>query len=347
MNKIISAILLPFVFGGVAVANEPTPEAYELIMNSVQEDAKTRKSLRGDGLTAITVDGLLQTGWSYSNGGGADALYGFDVYRARLGLKGRLGKDASFRLNGEWTPGSEFELLEAFVDYRGFDFADVRVGQFVSTFYSGFVANPADLTTQTYSITAQTFGQGYGQGIELSRSFGEVEFSAFYNNGFDNLTGVSNGDYAAGFHAGYDVCEGFSVGGGYAYIEGPAQYMSYTLDTTVTLDEFSLNAAWISDDRMDGWENYSLVTTASFNLSDQSQLFGQYEYGNLGGFAGGKLNVGTIGLNYDLTRGVKWTNSVGYAFDDIAAGFDTDNTGWNAGAGQGEYVVRSFITISF
>ena len=34
MNK-ISAILLPFVFGGVAVASEPMPEAYELIMNEL------------------------------------------------------------------------------------------------------------------------------------------------------------------------------------------------------------------------------------------------------------------------------------------------------------------------
>ena len=345
MNK-ISAILLPFVFGGVAVASEPMPEAYELIMNDVREDAATRRSLRGDGM-AITVDGLLQTGWSY-NGGGDDAdVYGFDVYRARLGLKGRLGKDASFRLNGEWTPGSDFELLEAFVDYRGFDFADVRVGQFVPTFYSGFVANPADLTTQTYSITAQTFGQGYGQGVELSRSFGDLDFSAFYNNGFDNLSGVSNGDYAAGFHAGFDVFEGFALGGGYAYIEGATQYMTYTLDATLDFDEVGLNVAWISDDRMDGWENYSLVGTASFDVSDRAELFGQYEYGNLGGFAGGKLNVGTIGLNYDLAERVKWTNSFGYAFDDIAAGFDTADTGWRTGAGQGEYVIRSFITISF
>ena len=76
-------------------------------------------------------------------------------------------------------------------------------------------------------------------------------------------------------------------------------------------------------------------------------MFGQYEYGNLGGFAGGALNVGTIGLNYELTQGVKWTNSVGYAFDDIAAGFNTADTGWRTGAGSGEYVVRSFITISF
>ncbi len=67
-------------------------------------------------------------------------------------------------------------------------------------------------------------------------------------------------------------------------------------------DEVGLNVAWISDDRIDGWENYSLVGTASFDVSDRAELFGQYEYGNLGGFAGGSLNVGTIGLNYDLTR---------------------------------------------
>jgi hypothetical protein len=345
MNK-ICAVVLPFVMGGVAFASEPLPDAYELIMNGVREDAATHTSLQGDGPT-ITPTGLIQTGWSYSGGGDDADVYGFDVYRARLGIVGNIGDDASFRLNGEWTPGSGFDLLEAFVDYRGFDFADVRVGQFVPTFYSGFVANPADLTTQTYSITAQTFGQGYGQGIELSRSFGDVELNAFYNNGFDNLTGVSNGDYAVGFHVGYEACDWFSLGGGYAYIEGANQYMTYTLDTTFTVDEFSLNAAWVSNDMIDGWENYSLVGTASFNVTDQAQLFGQYEYGNLGGFAGGNLSVGTIGLNYDLTTGVKWTNSVGYAFEDIAAGFDTADTGWNASAGQGEYVVRSFITISF
>ena len=47
MNR-ICAILLPFVFGGVAVASEPMPDAYELIMQDVRDDAATRRSLKGD-----------------------------------------------------------------------------------------------------------------------------------------------------------------------------------------------------------------------------------------------------------------------------------------------------------
>lgn len=345
MNK-ISAILLPFVFGGVAVASEPMPDAYELIMQDVRDDAATRRSLKGDRV-GIRLDGFVQTGWSYSGGGDADDVYGFDVYRARLGLAGRVSEDATFRLSGEWTPASDFELVEAVLNYSGFDFADVRVGQFVPAFYSGFVANPTELTTQNYSISALTFGQGFGQGIELSQSFGGLDLSAFYNNGFDNLTGVSNGDYAVGVRGSFELIDGFSLGGGYAYIEGPNQYSTVTVDADFDLDPLNLNVAWIADDQIDGWENYSVVGTGSVDLSDRTELFGQYEYGNLGGFAGGVLNVGTIGLNYDLTKGVKWTNSFGYAFDDIAGGFDTTNTGWRTGAGQGEYVIRSFVTISF
>ena len=92
----------------------------------------------------------------------------------------------SYLVSGEWSDvTNSFDLLDAVVTLRMFDEANIRVGQFVPQFYAGYVTDPTQLTTLNYSVSALTFGQGRGAGIEAFRSFGDFEVSAFYNNGFD------------------------------------------------------------------------------------------------------------------------------------------------------------------
>jgi hypothetical protein len=70
----------------------------------------------------------------------------------------------SYQITGQWDDVSNtFDLLNANLTLRMFDFANVRVGRFVPTFYQGFVDDPTQLTTLNYSVSALTFGHGPGR----------------------------------------------------------------------------------------------------------------------------------------------------------------------------------------
>jgi hypothetical protein len=321
------------------------------ITESVLADSSTRFSLSGEEHLSLNLGGFIQTGWSYGSGAGLDSEYGFSVDRARIILSGDLGKDASYLLSGQWSDvTSSFDLLDARVDFRAFDVADVRVGQFVPAFYSGFVTDPRSLITNNYSVSALTFGQGRGQGVELSDFFvaENVKFSGFYTNGFNDTDGVgTDNGYAIGARASIDLGGGLAVGGGYAYNSNDVtDYSSYTVDLDYTSGKLDFNAAWISNNESGSWSDYSVVGTVAYQCADDLQGFVQYEYGNLDG-AANKLNIATVGCNYDIHEGIVWTNTFGYAFEGIDAGFDTDNTGWRTSTDSGEYVIRSVIQVSF
>ena len=339
MNK-ISAILASCVLSsGVAAAQELDT------LDRVQLDAATRASLRESWLTT-NLHGFVQTGWEISNGGELPSQDGFFVQRARLELSGDMTDESmSYQISGEWNDtSSTFDLLDANLTLRMFDFANVRVGRFVPTFYQGFVDDPTQLTTLNYSVSALTFGQGRGDGIELFRTFDQLDLSVFYNNGFDNLTGVGNDNFALGVSGVYNVGSGFGVNAGFAYNEvGGSDVNSVTLGGSYVKGPWDASVDYIANNEGDDWDNWSLVSTVGYQCMDDFQGFAQWELGEYGG----NLNLLTVGGNYRINEWVTWTNSIGVALQSVGQNFVTDNTGWRAGSEKNQWVARSVITFGF
>jgi len=341
--KKITAILMSLALSGVAAGQDTNDD----VLAQVQMAAAKEKSLNAQ-IMLMELGGFVQTGYLYNNGGGNPASNGFSVDRARLSLSGTTHDEkVAFLVSGQWTDNSRtFGLLDARVDLRMFDFANIRVGQFVPQFYAGYVTDPRSLTTLNYSVTALTFGQGRGQGIELSRTFGGFEVSGFYNNGFNNLNlGPSEeNNFALGAAVSYNMNENLALNAGYSYNDVKnRQVNSYTLGAGYTEDLFSINADWVANDRDGDLNNWSIVTTASYQCMDDFNGWVQWEVGDYDG----DLNLLTVGGNYDLGSHVVWTNSVGYSLDSLGRQFDTTNTGWVAGSDRGQFVIRSGVTVSF
>jgi len=338
--KMINAIITSCLFSGVAVGQDMDT------MSLVQLDASTRASFNDNHLS-LNVGGFIQTGWEYSNGGGLPAQNGFAVDRARLTFSGDMSNESfSYLVSGEWSDvTNSFDLLDAVVTLRMFDEANFRVGQFVPQFYAGYVTDPTQLTTLNYSVSALTFGQGRGAGIEAFRSFGDFEVSAFYNNGFDTAgAGVGDNNYAIGVAATYHLDSDLSLNGGWAYDSVTEGVNSFTFGGVYSKDLLSIGADWIANDAGTGsLSNWSIVTTASYQCMDDFEGFAQWEIGDYDG----SLNLLTVGGNYALAHGLVWTNTFGYALEGFGSNFVTDNTGWRAGSSSGQFVVRSGITLSF
>jgi len=337
--KMINAIITSCLFSGVAVGQDMDT------MSLVQIEAATHASLNDNHLS-LNVGGFVQTGWEYSNGGGLPAQNGFAVDRARLTFSGDMSNESfSYLVSGEWSDvTNSFDLLDAVVTLRMFDEANIRVGQFVPQFYAGFVTDPTQLTTLNYSVSALTFGQGRGTGVEAFRSFGDFEVSAFYNNGFDTAgAGVGDNNYAIGVAATYHVDAAVSLNGGWAYDSVTEGVNSLTFGGVYAEGPLSIGADWIVNDDGGSLNNWSIVTTAAYKCFDDFEGFAQWELGDYDG----SLNLLTVGGNYDLAHGLVWTNTLGYALQSLGNNFVTDNTGWRAGSDSGQFVLRSSVTLSF
>ena len=338
----IATILLsaPLMTSGAADVT-----AYDLIM-AVREDSATHMSLQGDD-SPVTVDvsGFLQFRYLYNDGGSDEATRGFDVDRARIQLSGKV-YDFDYAVSGQWSE-TDFELKDAFLsgDFGGFD---VKAGQFVTKFFDGYVSDPTTLVDGDYSITALTYGQGYSQGVEVSRDFDAFTVYVSYNDGF-NTDNSSFGDNDYGYSARVEFvpCDYFTVGGAFARQNTAVEdYDSYTVDATAKFWGFDFNAAYVSSNWNDSWNNYSVVGTASYDLDDQVQVFGQYEYGVLDGVEG-NLSVGTVGVNYMFNPNVRWTNSFGYSFNGINSEYNLYDTGWESSADSGQYLIKTMLQITF
>jgi len=338
MNK-INAIIASLAISGVAAAMDQDT------LDRVQLDAATRASLNDEWMLT-RVGGFVQTGWEYSNGGGLPAQNGFAVDRARLTFSGDMSNESfSYLVSGEWSDvTNSFDLLDAVVTLRMFDEANIRVGQFVPQFYAGYVTDPTQLTTLNYSVSALTFGQGRGAGVEAFRSFGDFEVSAFYNNGFDTAgAGVGDNNYAIGVAATYHLDADLSLNGGWAYDSVTEGVNSYTFGGVYSKDLLSIGADWIANDADGSLNNWSIVTTASYQCMDDFEGFAQWEIGDYDG----SLNLLTVGGNYDLAHGLVWTNTFGYALEGLGSNFVTENIGWRTVNSSGQFEIRSGITISY
>jgi len=337
--KMINAIIASLALSGVAVGQDMDA------LDRVQIDAATRASLKPDWMS-MNLGGFIQTGWQYSNGGDLPAENGFFVQRARLEFSGDMTNESmSYQLSGEWSDSTgSFDLLDANITLRMFDFANIRVGRFVSDFYQGFVDNPTHLTTKNYSVSALTFSQGRGDGVELFRSFGDIEVSAFYNNGFDNLGGVGSNNYALGISGRYYIGDGLSVTGAFASNSvGTQTVNNLTAGGAYVSGPWDASVDFIINNEGEDFNNWSLVSTVGYQCTDDFQGFAQWEFGEYDGH----LNLLTVGGNYDLGHNIVWTNSVGLSMNTLGSNFVTDNTGWRAGSGGGQWVARSVITFGF
>tara|TARA_R100000951_G_C2630461_1_gene177471 strand:+ start:59 stop:1075 length:1017 start_codon:yes stop_codon:yes gene_type:complete len=337
--KFISAIIASCLFSGVAVGQDMDA------LSRVQIDAATRASLKPQWMT-MNLGGFIQTGWQYSNGGGLPSENGFFVQSGRLELTGDITDESmSYQVAGEWSDSTgSFDLIDANLTLRMFDFANVRVGRFVSDFYQGFVDNPTHLTTKNYSVSALTFGQGRGDGIELFRSFGEFEVSGFYNNGFDNLGGVGSNNYALGISGRYDLGDDLTFSGGFARNSvGSQQVNNITAGASYVNGPWDASADFILNNEGDNFDNWSVVSTLGYQCTEYFQGFAQWEIGKYDG----DLNLLTVGGNYDLGHNLVWTNTLGLSMQSLGSQFVTDNTGWRSSSDRGQWVARSVITFSF
>ena len=341
-------------------STEVSPEAYDLIM-SVQEDSQQYVSVKEESPVTLKIGGFLQTRFTYSRGGGLETNHGFSVPRARLILSGNL-YDWEYKVSGQWSDDNKtvmkmqsgsFILKDAYAQGSLLG-GTVRVGQFKSPFMREVLVAQQDTLMTDRSIIANTFGQGRSQGVQWSKDLGKLDIAAAYTDGFNtaNDTGIQNGQAATARFV-YDVWEfgddRCNVGAAISYNDLAVKavnsdYLTYTLDTKVSVGALDLTAAYVATSG-DAGDNWGSTVQAGYMCMDNLQGFVAYEFGEQEGISE-NLSTITVGANYFVNDNIKWTTDLGYALNGIDATWNFGETGWRSGD-SGEYVVRTQLQISF
>jgi hypothetical protein len=326
-------------------------EATKAMVADILADADSRAMLQGDKHpVTVNVHGFGIFRYQYNNGGGNSRNSGFNLPYERLEISGRV-YDWGYKVSGEFSDSNagDFDLVDAYLTGSFYD-TDVKVGQFVTSFYKGYTDSPLDNVTGEYSLIATTFGQGRSQGVEFSKDWGNFALAASYNDGFNTQNGAAIGTngYGISVRGDYDFGSGFGIGAAYAYQDAQNWdgFSTYTVDASYVSGNWNAALSWIASEVGSGTnDNYGLVGTFGYQCMEDLQGFLQYEYGKAGA-GSDTLSLITIGANYDVSKNVRWMNSIGYSMNAVQ-GWNTYRSGWNGSTGDGEFLATSQLSVTF
>jgi len=315
------------------------------LVRDVLADADSRANMVGNGSpVTVNVHGFTQFRWTYNHSAtdGVDNTHGFNLPRTRLEVSGDV-YDWDYVISGQWNDGNAFNLLDAYAERSGF-----RFGQFKSPFMKEVLVGQTDTLASERTLVANTFGQGRSQGIQygfdLAGGFGA---KVAYTDGFNtaNGAGVANG-YALTGRLDYDG-EWFDVGFAASHNSlDTIDFNTWTIDASTSWNALEFGGAYVKQTGDATGENWGATLYAKYNVRDNLDIFAQYEKGHFEGVAT-DLSIATVGFNYAITPNMKWTSDLGYSYNGIDAGWNLANSGWDATASDGEYLIRTQLQVKF
>ena len=326
--------------------NDTRAKETRQLVHDVLADVDTRASFQGKRSkksVSVKVHGFMQFRWAYNHSAtdGVDNTHGFSIPHARLEISGDI-YDWDYKVSGQWDDGGNFNMMDAYGDWNGF-----RFGQFKSQFMKEVLTHQTDTLAVERSIIAPQFGQGRSQGVQYTYGFGnDFSFTGSYTDGFNaaNGAGVVNG-YAVTGRVDYDG-KWFDVGFAASHNNLDAiSFNTWTVDASTAWNDFELGGAYVKQTGDASGENWGATMYVSYSMG-KWQPFVQYEKGHLEN-VGTDLSVATLGVNYMFNDNVKWTTDFGKSFNGIDAGWNLNNTGWDSSASDGEYLIRSQVTVKF
>jgi len=161
-----------------------------------------------------------------------------------------------------------------------------------------------------------------------------------------------------GAAAGYQQQEfGTGTGGG-TFNDAETSDLRLTADLTYKVSRFSIAGALIvrnveTEDDVPGAfdrDQLAAVLRAGFFLTDDIELYGMYEWGDLDIADQSDLSTLTLGVTkYWAKHGLKWQSDIGYGFNPVSSDWAQPSAGWRADAPgeDGQLVIRSQLQLWF
>lgn len=322
-----------------------------------------------------------------SAGDQGDFTHGFQMRRARIGMKGTIwDKNLSYDIVGEFSRSTGImTLVDGFAQYKFDNGMNVRWGQFKVPFMREELVSDTRQLAIERSTMDQTFSytrsQGIQVGYEAEKFRGWAEFSdggnainTDFTSGseadygittrgefrfgggdfkrFDDLTSFRNADFGGLVGAAIHYQDGGETGG-----TADTAIFSATVDVSLEGNGWNVfgSAVWRNTDMAGGasTDDFGALLQGGYLVSDQVELFVRYD----GVFAddanGNDFHTLTGGVNYYLSpesHAVKLSADVQYYFDNEGASAivsPTTSTNLLADTEDGQIALRLQMQVVF
>ncbi|MEM1329196.1 MAG: hypothetical protein AAGG07_01410 [Planctomycetota bacterium] len=358
----------------------------------------------GDGNYALQLYGGLQFRYvssfqDESANGAEDTALGFENTRTRLGAKGHIiDPTITYNIWHGFTGSGSSLLLDAWMQKK-YDKLTVRVGQFKLPTWQEWTVSEMRQQFVERSVLDARFSQLYSQGVMATwteddwRVMGALSdgLRSWNDNSLGTQFGVTGraeykwaGDWSqrSDFNSFRDEQQFGVVGAAFHYQDGAsaagegsgapfiddAQVYQFTVDTQVGYGGWGLAAAFIGnfEENPGGndYDQYGVLVQGSYFVTDDWELIARYEWGDLDGQAGDRvdsmmmsdettndtLSVLTVGANRFFSgHALKFTTDVGIALDEVSGAWAGGSRGYRADAdgADAQVVVRAQMQLLF
>jgi len=266
---------------------------------------------------------------------------GFSIHRARLGVRGKISENLSFRFFGGFIepPQSNPQLVHAYMDYKVNSYLNIRAGQFLAPFgiegNEGIIINPAierSLTLRrlnTFRMFSDIGVQAFGSWLQFNYAVALVN-----GTGANRAEQIDPKDFIG--RVGFNLTDGLEIGlSGHAgyYLTGQgldeerARYRA-ALDVNFKNGPLFIRGELVT--RQDNITNSQDVVMnggyllTGYKLTDSFEAIVRYEHLNPNSDVdNNRLEIITLGANYYLMGRSRL--SVNYEFRDDKVNEDFGN----------------------
>lgn len=304
----------------------------------------------------------------------ADVEDGFEIRRARVGIKGNLfGKDTTYEIRGSANrSGGAFQLDNAWVKHKLSDTTAVRFGQWKDMVFLERAVSSMSQMAVDRSLNDEVLGGGnlnYVQGIGVLYEEGQIQAqvnlvdgpnsantpytNAGANFGIEGrINYLVSGDFADARTMTTIGAKGgvFQVGGGFHWAQsGNTNVLYHTVDALYKEGQLAVMAAYLGQwgDGDTDFYNMGLVAQAAYAVDQNWEPFARVGITWLDD----DLTAGeddfwelTAGVNYHFNKNAKATVDVGYLINGAPAGSNVGGLNYVAGE-EDQLVIRGQFTL--
>lgn len=300
-----------------------TSEQAEQILDSGRPLVETA----GDNFKDFRIRGRIQTQFGHVFANGEEDYSTLEMRRVRLGVRGTLLQNVRAQLEANLVPGSGFSMRSAFLQWREYEQAYVKVGFDRPAFGFERTTSSASIYTVERSNLTNTIISNDMTGVSMEGKMSLFNYGAGVYTNRDNRNPDGDSRYLYNGSVGVsldhllpdeqglrfrgDIILNDDSGGNFGFKEG------FSLSGHYEFAPFDLRAEYLHANDFNGDSTYGWYVSPSYFLTEKFQITGRYEWmksdnndgitspgrymrrsGDFGGLEGNEFQAIYAGANY-------------------------------------------------
>lgn len=381
---------LVFALAVTAPVSFALAQVNPIVADAIEGHGSIRRGLPGNKPATVVPFGHMQFRYLWNNRdegpGGNEGTNGFQIARARIGVRGEVSDDFGYYVLGDFGSGGTFTLHDAYGSYRAGENLTVLFGQMKAPFTREFMASDTMLLAAERSIVDRVFNAGWTQGVALASTGDEFRWWVAASDGVvalnSDIESMAEADFAFTARGEWKIeglweqfgdftsfqggTRGILLGaaahyqsGGETAGTGDTDVLALTADASIEGDGWNVygSAHWMNIDAAGGsdTDDFGFLLQGGYFLNESWEAFARYDVVIPDDDAAGnpdEFSTITIGANHYFipeSHAAKFTADVQVFLDEQASSIVMPSTlhGVLGSGDSGQFTLRLQMQLMF